>query len=86
MNYFPPCVHASKVVDITTHSDASGLALLVLVNEEQGLQIKKNGKWIIIKPVPGAFIYEQIVKNGEYTSIEHRGGTTLHCSIPHFKF
>ena len=72
MNYFPPCVHASKVVGITTHSDASGLALLVLVNEEQGLHIKKNGKWIIIKPVLVAFIYEQIVKNGEYTSIEHR--------------
>ena len=34
-----------------------GLTLLVQVDEVQGLQIKRNGKWIPIRPVPaGAFI------------------------------
>ena len=56
MNYYPPCVHADKVMGITPHSDATGLTLLVQVNEVQGLQIKKNGKWVPIRPVPGAFI------------------------------
>ncbi|RVX00242.1 S-norcoclaurine synthase 1 [Vitis vinifera] len=49
MNYYPPCVHASK----------------------------RNGKWIPIRPVPGAFIVNigdviEIMSNGEYKSIEHR--------------
>ncbi|RVW40671.1 S-norcoclaurine synthase 1 [Vitis vinifera] len=54
-----------------------GLTLLVQLNEVQGLQIKKNGKWIPISPVPGAFIVNigdviEIMSNGEYKSIEHR--------------
>lgn len=56
MNYYPPCVHAEKVMGLTPHSDAGGLTLLVQVNEVQGLQIKKNGKWVPTEPVPGAFI------------------------------
>ena len=56
MNYYPPCEHADKVIGLTPHSDASGLTLLVQVNEVQGLQIKKNGKWIPIKPVPDALL------------------------------
>ncbi|CBI33958.3 S-norcoclaurine synthase 1 [Vitis vinifera] len=77
MNYYPPCVHASKVIGLTPHSDICGLTLLAQVNEVQGLQIKKNGKWIPIRPVPGAFIVNigdilEIMSNGEYKSIEHR--------------
>ena len=77
MNYYPPCVHASKVIGVTPHSDICGLTLLAQVNEVQGLQIKKNGKWIPIRPVPGAFIVNigdilEIMSNGEYKSIEHR--------------
>ena len=56
MNYYPPCVHADKVMGLTPHSDATGLTLLVQVNEVQGLQIKKNGKWVPIKPVPDALV------------------------------
>ncbi|KAK2985053.1 hypothetical protein RJ640_016973 [Escallonia rubra] len=58
MNYYPPCVHADKVMGITPHSDASGLTLLIQINEVEGLQIRKDRKWII--------------SNGEYSSIEHR--------------
>ena len=56
MNYYPPCVLANKVMGLTPHSDATGLTLLLQVNDVQGLQIKKNGKWLPVKPVPGAFI------------------------------
>ncbi|RVX00249.1 S-norcoclaurine synthase 1 [Vitis vinifera] len=52
-------------------------SLLVQVNEVQGLQIKKNGKWVPNRPVPDAFIVNigdiiEIMSNGEYKSIEHR--------------
>ncbi|KAK1430575.1 hypothetical protein QVD17_13415 [Tagetes erecta] len=58
MNYYPPCPEAREVLGLAPHSDATGLTLLVQVNEVQGLQIKKNSKWIL--------------SNGEYNSIEHR--------------
>ncbi|XP_060972063.1 S-norcoclaurine synthase 1-like isoform X2 [Cannabis sativa] len=77
INYYPPCVEADKVIGLTPHSDATGLTLLLQVNDVQGLQIKKNGKWIVVKPVPGAFIVNigdiiEIMSNGEYKSTEHR--------------
>ncbi|XP_065880167.1 S-norcoclaurine synthase 1-like [Euphorbia lathyris] len=77
MNYYPPCSQANKVIGLTPHSDLTGLTLLLQVNEVQGLQIKKNGKWVPIKPIPGALIINvgdiiEIMSNGEYKSIEHR--------------
>ncbi|GMQ04427.1 hypothetical protein CsSME_00049850 [Camellia sinensis var. sinensis] len=77
MNYYPPCELASKVIGLTPHSDATGLTLLIQVNQVQGLQIKKDGEWVPIKPLPGAIIINigdilEILSNGEYSSIEHR--------------
>ncbi|KAJ9178562.1 hypothetical protein P3X46_010438 [Hevea brasiliensis] len=77
MNYYPPCVEANKVMGLNTHSDSTGLTLLIQANEVQGLQIKKNGKWVPITPIPGAFIVNigdiiEIMSNGKYKSIEHR--------------
>ncbi|KAK3016769.1 hypothetical protein RJ639_006442 [Escallonia herrerae] len=77
MNYYPPCVHADKVMGLAPHSDSVGLTLLIHVNEVQGLQIRKNHKWVPIKPIPGAIIINigdilEIMSNGEYSSIEHR--------------
>ncbi|KAI3733803.1 hypothetical protein L6452_13259 [Arctium lappa] len=77
MNYYPPCRVADKVLGLAPHSDQTGLTLLVQVNEVQGLQIKKNSKWVPIKPIPGSIIVNigdimEIMSNGEYRSIEHR--------------
>ncbi|KAI3453424.1 hypothetical protein Pfo_010087 [Paulownia fortunei] len=77
MNYYPPCVHADKVIGLTPHSDATGLTLLVQINEVQGLQIRKDGKWVPVEPISGAIIVNvgdilEIMSNGEYSSIEHR--------------
>lgn len=77
MNYYPPCVRANKVIGLAPHSDATGLTLLVQVNDVQGLQVKKNGNWVLVTPIPGAFIVNigdiiEILSNGEYKSIEHR--------------
>lgn len=57
MNYYPPCPQPEKVIGLTPHSDASGLTILLQINEVEGLQIKKNGKWLPVTPVlPNAFI------------------------------
>ncbi|XP_062073753.1 S-norcoclaurine synthase 1-like [Humulus lupulus] len=77
INFFPPCMQANKVMGLTPHSDVTGLTILHQVNDVQGLQIKKNGKWVLVKPVSGAFIVNigdiiEIMSNGEYKSIEHR--------------
>ncbi|KAH9705208.1 Fe2OG dioxygenase domain-containing protein [Citrus sinensis] len=77
MNYYPPCAQANRVIGLTPHSDSVALTLLVQVNQVQGLQVKKYGKWVPVKPIPGAFIINigdiiEIMSNGEYKSIEHR--------------
>ncbi|CAA7060232.1 unnamed protein product [Microthlaspi erraticum] len=78
VNYYPPCPQPDQVIGLTPHSDATGLTILLQVNEVEGLQIKKDGKWVSVKPLPNAFIVNvgdvlEIVTNGTYRSIEHRG-------------
>ncbi|KAF9604122.1 hypothetical protein IFM89_002797 [Coptis chinensis] len=77
MNYYPPCRYSDKVLGLTPHSDASSLTLLLQVNQVNGLQIKKNGKWFPVQPILGAFVVNigdilEIMTNGVYKSIEHR--------------
>ncbi|CAK9179612.1 unnamed protein product [Ilex paraguariensis] len=56
MNYYPPCPQPELVMGLTPHSDAVGLTILLQVNEIEGLQIKKDGIWIPIVPLPNAFV------------------------------
>ncbi|KAJ0101800.1 hypothetical protein Patl1_04963 [Pistacia atlantica] len=77
MNYYPPCPQPEKVMGLTPHSDATGLTILLQINEVEGLQIKKNGKWVPVSPLPNAFIVNigdmlEMITNGTYRSIEHR--------------
>ncbi|XP_039142313.1 S-norcoclaurine synthase 1-like [Dioscorea cayenensis subsp. rotundata] len=77
INYYPPCPHASNVLGIPPHTDTVGLTVVLQVNEVHGLQIKKNGVWLPINPLPGALIVNsgdiiEIMSNGKYKSLEHR--------------
>ncbi|KAI3927036.1 hypothetical protein MKW92_052141 [Papaver armeniacum] len=77
MNYYPPCPKPELVIGLTPHSDFTGLTILLQVNEVEGLQIRKDERWISIKPLPNAFIVNigdvlEIMTNGIYRSIEHR--------------
>ncbi|KAG2689152.1 hypothetical protein I3843_09G125600 [Carya illinoinensis] len=77
MNYYPPCPQPELVMGINSHSDSVGLTILLQLNEIEGLQVRKDGIWIPIKPLPNAFIVNvgdilEIVTNGIYRSIEHR--------------
>ncbi|KAL0723689.1 hypothetical protein Bca4012_038288 [Brassica carinata] len=77
MNYYPPCPEPHQVIGLTPHSDAVALTILLQVNEVEGLQIKKDGRWVSVKPLPNAFVVNigdvlEIITNGIYKSIEHR--------------
>jgi isopenicillin N synthase-like dioxygenase len=56
MGYYPPCPQPDQVIGLNPHSDASALTILLQVNEMQGLQVKKDGLWIPINPLPNAFV------------------------------
>ncbi|TVU31247.1 hypothetical protein EJB05_22928, partial [Eragrostis curvula] len=56
MNYYPPCAQADKVIGLSPHSDAGLLTLVLQVNEVQGLQIMRDGKWVPVSPIQGALI------------------------------
>ncbi|MED6118176.1 Protein srg1 [Stylosanthes scabra] len=77
MNYYPPCPEPEKVIGLTPHSDGAGLTILLQVSEVEGLQIRKDGIWVPVKPLPNSFIINlgdmlEIISNGIYQSIEHR--------------
>ncbi|KAH7512702.1 hypothetical protein FEM48_Zijuj12G0118700 [Ziziphus jujuba var. spinosa] len=77
MNHYPPCPQPEQVIGLTPHSDGGGLTILLQISEVEGLQVKKDGIWVPIKPLPNAFIVNigdmlEIVTNGEYRSLEHR--------------
>ena len=56
MNYYPPCPKPELVIGLNPHSDAVCLTILLQINEMEGLQIRKDGMWIPVIPLPDAFI------------------------------
>lgn len=75
--YYPPCRLAADVLGLSPHTDATGLTLLLHVNDVQGLQIRRDGKWLAVDPLDGALVVSigdilEILSNGRYRSIEHR--------------
>ncbi|TYH12385.1 hypothetical protein E1A91_A06G056400v1 [Gossypium mustelinum] len=56
MNYYPPCPQPELAIGLNSHSDAVGLTILLQINDMEGLQIRKNGIWVPIKPLPNAFV------------------------------
>lgn len=45
-----------KVMGFSPHSDSDLLTMVLQVNNVQGLQIKKNGTWVPVRPLQGAFV------------------------------
>ncbi|KAL3534341.1 hypothetical protein ACH5RR_002802 [Cinchona calisaya] len=83
MNYYPPCPKPELVTGLCPHSDGVGLTILLQVNEVEGLQIKKDGAWVPVVPLPNAFVVNigdliEIATNGIYKSIEHRATVNMH--------
>ncbi|XAR66643.1 Codeine 3-O-demethylase [Bertholletia excelsa] len=77
INYYPPCPEPDMAMGFTPHSDADALTILYQLNDTEGLQIRKEGKWVYVRPLQNAFVVNvgdimEIVSNGVYKSIEHR--------------
>lgn len=56
MNYYPPCPEPDMAIGFTPHSDADALTILYQLNETEGLQVRKDGKWVPVKPLQNAFV------------------------------
>lgn len=56
INYYPPCPQPDMAIGFAPHSDADALTILFQLNETEGLQLRKDGKWVPVKPLPNAFI------------------------------
>jgi isopenicillin N synthase-like dioxygenase len=68
MGYYPPCPQPDQVIGLNPHSDGSGLTILLQVNDIQGLQVKKDGLWIPIHPLPNAFVFNV----GDQLEVTHK--------------
>ncbi|KAK6918956.1 Non-hem dioxygenase N-terminal domain [Dillenia turbinata] len=76
-NYYPPCPEPDRTLGISPHSDHGGLTIL-MQNDVDGLQIKHGEDWVAVRYVPSTFVvnlgdYLEILSNGKYKSVEHRG-------------
>lgn len=56
MNLYPPCPEPDKAIGFTPHSDADAITILFQLNDTEGLQIRKDGKWVLVKPLHDAFV------------------------------
>ncbi|KAI3972477.1 hypothetical protein MKW92_004648 [Papaver armeniacum] len=84
MNYYPPCPRPDLVTGLTSHSDFGGLTILLQLNDVEGLQIKKEERWISIKPLPNAFIVNigDVLERGSPGSNKLNKGEAVSRSIP----
>ncbi|KAL5839202.1 hypothetical protein ACOSQ3_011906 [Xanthoceras sorbifolium] len=76
MNYYPPCPQPELIIGLNPYFDVVGLTILLQVNEMEGLQIRKDGMWVVTPPDPTRLDRPRerysIITNGIYRSVEHR--------------
>ncbi|RVX12424.1 1-aminocyclopropane-1-carboxylate oxidase-like 3 [Vitis vinifera] len=75
-HYYPYCPEPELTMGLTSHTDP-GVLTVVLQNQVGGLQVKHDGAWLDLNPVPGALVINvgdmlQVMSNDEYKSVEHR--------------
>ena len=54
INHYPPCPDPSLAMGIASHTDPN--LITFLQQDHYGLQIKKDGQWMGIEPIPNAFV------------------------------
>lgn len=77
MHYYPPCPRPDLVIGLSSHTDGGGITILLQEDGVVGLQVRKDGDWIPVQPIPGGLVINigdmvEVMSNGRYKSIEHR--------------
>lgn len=67
VNFYPKCPQPDLTLGLSPHSDPGGMTILLPDHDVAGLQVRKNGKWITVKPVPDAFI----INVGDQIKVSH---------------
>ncbi|MED6106679.1 hypothetical protein PIB30_006623 [Stylosanthes scabra] len=80
VNYYPPCSTPERVLGLSPHSDADTITLLMQDDHVCALEIRHNGGWVPVPPLPNALLLNvgdviEIWSNGKYKSVEHRAMT-----------
>ncbi|EXC31940.1 Hyoscyamine 6-dioxygenase [Morus notabilis] len=84
VNHYPPCPEPSLTLGLAKHSDPS-LITILLQGNVPGLQVSKDGQWVVVEPLPHAFIVNigyilQVISNGKLKGVEHR--VVTNSSVP----
>ncbi|CAN4100181.1 unnamed protein product [Withania somnifera] len=74
-NYYSPCQRPDLVLGLKPHSDGSGYT--IILQDEVGLQVLKDGKWYTVPKDPTALLVlmadqMEIMSNGIFKSPVHR--------------
>lgn len=56
VNFYPKCPQPDLTLGLSSHSDPGGLTILLPDHEVPGLQVRKDDRWITVKPARHAFI------------------------------
>ncbi|CAN1303605.1 Jasmonate-induced oxygenase 2 [Linum perenne] len=56
VNFYPKCPQPDLTLGLSPHSDPGGMTILLPDENVSGLQVRKSGNWVTVKPVPNAFI------------------------------
>ncbi|KAI3778027.1 hypothetical protein L2E82_06990 [Cichorium intybus] len=77
VNFYPKCPQPDLTLGLSPHSDPGGMTFLLPDEHVSGLQVRKGGEWITVKPVRHAIIVNiadqiQVLTNAIYKSVEHR--------------
>ncbi|KAJ3699508.1 hypothetical protein LUZ61_003213 [Rhynchospora tenuis] len=77
VNFYPKCPQPDLTLGLSPHSDPGGMTVLQVDDHVNGLQVRKDGAWVTVQPVPNSFIINiadqiEVLSNGVYKSVEHR--------------
>lgn len=56
VNFYPACPEPELTYGLPGHTDPNALTILLQDLQVAGLQVLKDGKWLAINPIPGAFV------------------------------
>ncbi|KAB1224885.1 Protein SRG1 [Morella rubra] len=56
VNCYPPCPEPERVMGANPHGDICGITLLLECGDMPGLQVLKDGHWVVVEPIYGAMV------------------------------